>query len=241
MRLYEVGGAIRDEILGLPTKDVDFACEAASYDDMRDYLVRTGYRIFLETPEFLTIRAAPPPGSRLAERTNGADFVLCRKDSPGSDGRRPDYVEPGSIYDDLARRDFTVNAMAREVVPDSGRLIDPFGGAADLEARVLRFVGDPYTRIEEDGLRVLRAFRFWITKGLHLQATTAGACFSVRAARVLAPISVERKREELRRMFAHNTLGSLRLIGSLPGYLQEAMFPDRLWLDPSLRTPRGVR
>ncbi len=102
VKIYLVGGSIRDQLLGLKSKDLDYAVEAGSYEEMRDYIKENG-KIFLETPEYLTIRAHLKNGEP-------ADFVLCRKDGEYSDGRRPDKVTPGTLYDDLARRDFTVNA-----------------------------------------------------------------------------------------------------------------------------------
>ena len=111
MHIYQVGGSLRDECLGRPCKDFDFSVEAPSYEAMREHLVQDGYTIFLEKPEYLTIRARFPKGH--PQERVCADFVLCRKDGFYSDGRRPDTVEPGTIYDDLARRDFTMNAMAR--------------------------------------------------------------------------------------------------------------------------------
>src|SRR5690606_30256826 len=113
IQMFEVGGCVRDDLLGIPTKDVDFTVVAPSFDAMRDHLIREGFRIHVESPEFVAIRAGVPEGHPLRERTKDADFVLARKDAPTGDGRRPDFVEPGTLMDDLARRDFTVNAMAR--------------------------------------------------------------------------------------------------------------------------------
>jgi len=120
---FEVGGCLRDEFKGIPSKDVDFAVEAPSFEAMRDELIEDGFEIFEERPEFFTIRAKVPKGNPLEDRTRVADFVMCRKDGPSSDGRRPDFVEPGTIFDDLARRDFTVNAIARNAI--TGEIIDP--------------------------------------------------------------------------------------------------------------------
>ena len=233
MKLYEVGGAVRDKYLGVPTKDVDFAVEAKSYNEMRDWMVDNGFTIFVETPEYFTIRAKPPANSPLSERTNGADFVLCRKDSPGSDGRRPDYVEVGTIYDDLARRDFTVNAMAIDV--DSGELIDPHGGMGDLKLHVLRFVGNPTARIREDGLRTMRAFRFQITKNLWPWGITNDCINSAFAAEMLRGVSIERVREELERMLKHDTFGSLVMFRKMQEHTLRAIFRDGLRLSATLK------
>lgn len=233
MKIYEVGGAVRDQYLGIKTKDVDFAVEAESYDAMKQWLIDRQFEIFVETPEYLTIRARPPRGSTLAERTNGADFVLCRKDSPGSDGRRPDYVEAGTIYDDLARRDFTVNAIAVNV--NTGEVIDPHNGLDDIDSKTLRFVGNPFTRIEEDGLRVIRGFRFMITRSLTAETVTGAALRSGFASTQLERIAKERIKAELEYMFKFDTIASLQLVASLPDHLQRTIFRPGIRLTSTMK------
>lgn len=233
IRFYEVGGCVRDELLGKPSKDVDFTVVAPSFEAMREHLVKEGFRIFNEKPEFATIRAAVPKGHVLATRTKDADFVHARKDGPTKDGRRPQFTEPGTLADDLARRDFTVNALARD--PLTGELVDNHGGLEDLKAFRLRFVGDPLTRIREDGLRVLRGFRFSITKGLVPTPETWEALTSPEAARMLSCVSVERRREEVEKMFAHNTPDALTLFGELSPDTWEAIFRGGLRLSATLK------
>jgi len=232
VKLYEVGGAVRDSLLGLKSKDVDFVAVAPSFDVMLDYLTTEGFKPYVVKPQFVTVRARVPDGHPLRERTTDADFVLARRDGPSSDGRRPDYVEAGSLHDDLARRDFTVNAMARDL---DGCLVDPFGGAADLERKTLRFVGDPMLRISEDGLRVLRGLRFMVTKGLTPDVSTFAALLSEHAAGMLASVSVERVREEVDKMFSHDTLKSLECMELLPRRTKAAIFREPLRLTGSLR------
>lgn len=235
IRLYEVGGCVRDSFLGLKSKDVDFSAEAPSLEFLESSLAEAGFKIFKVNPPTLTVSAGVPKDHPLRERTNAADFVLCRKESSESDGRRPDHVEPGDIYDDLARRDFTVNAIAIDC--ESGVVIDPWDGLSDLETRTLRFVGDPEQRIKEDGLRVMRAFRFMITKGLDPDWDTWNALRSDLAEEMLRvpTVNVDRRREELKKMFKHDTLKSIRLIAELPKGIQDAMFSDGLWLDPTTK------
>lgn len=232
LTFFEVGGCVRDEMLGLPVKDVDFSVEAESFDAMRDGLNAMGFRIFQEREEFLTIRAGVPKGSPLRDRTKDADFVMCRADGPTADGRRPEFVTPGTIFDDLARRDFTVNAMART---QDGVVVDPFDGRTDLANRTLRFVGNPADRIAEDGLRVLRGFRFMVTKGLHPDPDTERALKSDLAAEMLGCVSVERVREELSKMFEADTVESMGLLVDLPAPVLAAIFRDGLKLAPTLK------
>jgi len=120
IKLFEVGGHVRDGLLGIKSKDIDMAVEAPSWEAMREFVKHNTKKIFLEKEEFLTIRAMGHDGLP-------KDFVLCRKDGAYSDGRRPDTVEAGTIFDDLARRDFTVNAIAKEVTT-----VKKFGLAVEI-------------------------------------------------------------------------------------------------------------
>lgn len=233
VQFFEVGGAVRDRLLGLRSKDVDFVCVAASFEAMRQHLVETGFTVYVEKPEFVTIRAGVPQGHALRSRTKDADFVLARRDSATSDGRRPDFVEAGTLSDDLARRDFTVNALAIDPVTEA--IIDEHGGLDDIKSRTLRFVGDPFTRIQEDGLRVLRGFRFMITRQFACESRTMQALVSLHAAERLGCVSAERVREELERMFACDTLATLRLLQTLPEHTLNAIFRDRIRLCATMR------
>lgn len=243
-KLAEVGGAVRDKFLGLESKDVDFvavpenldmfANAESAFDNLVQHLKDSGFKVFLETPEFFTVRAQVPNGHPLKERTNVADFVLARKDGPSSDGRRPDFVLPGTLMDDLERRDFTINAMA---ILD-GELIDPFNGREDIDNRLIRFVGNPMDRIAEDGLRVIRALRFVVTKrGFTLEGETFRAINSDFAAEMLMKVSVQRIREELDKMFLADSVETIKLLVSFFSLnsLQNAIFRDGLRLIPTLK------
>lgn len=234
MRFFEVGGCVRDRLMGLTSKDVDFAVEAESFSSMKERLEDRGFKVFLSTPEFLTVRAQVPSSEpELLARTKVADFVLCRKDSTGTDGRRPDYVEAGTILDDLARRDFTMNAIAIDVA--TGEVLDPHGGINDIKHSLLKFVGDPYKRINEDGLRVLRGLRFLITKGLQAEMETGDALMSFDAHKMLMKVSIERVREELEKMFAYDTMVAMELLHGYPNLLP-SIFREGLRLMPTLKT-----
>lgn len=209
--MYEVGGCVRDRILGVRTKDIDFAVEAPSFDAMRQHLTASGFTIFTEAGDFLTIRAHFPKDHPQHGRTT-ADFVLCRKERGSLNGRHPEHIEPGTIFDDLARRDFTVNAMAIRL--DSGDLLDPHDGRADLRDMTLRFVGDPDERLAEDGLRALRAVRFCVTKGFVMHPATFRAIAGMTRGH-LAAVSTERIKDELERCFRANTIQTMRLLDSL--------------------------
>lgn len=199
VKLYRVGGCVRDKILGIKSKDIDFAVEAKSFDEMRNHIISMGGKIFIEKPEYNTIRA----------HLNGedADFVLCRKDGKYSDGRRPDSVEIGTIFDDLARRDFTMNAIAEDV--ETGELIDPFGGVNDIKENLIRCVGNAKDRFSEDSLRMLRAIRFAITKNFRLDYMIVGMLNDEEMCAKLQNVSPERIREELNKCFDKSTYQTL--------------------------------
>lgn len=231
VRLFEVGGCVRDELLGVKSKDIDFAVEAESFDALRQFLAQEGFKVFLESPEFTTIRAQFPRTS--ARRGLVADFVLCRKDGPSTDGRRPDFVEPGTLLDDLSRRDFTVNAMARA---EDGSLIDPFGGQFDLEAGILRTVGKPADRMREDGLRIFRALRFAVTKDFRFSMALENFLFfSDEPAKLIGGVSKERIREELTKAFRADSLHTFTLLSRMGEQFLGEVFKDGLRLDATLK------
>ena len=260
MKLFEVGGCVRDEILGVPSKDIDFTVVLEPHDFyIRDgafsrdpfmvmvtHLESMGFKIFLETPEFFTVRAQFPKGmiaqkdfAYRGRHTTTADFVLARKESDYTDGRRPDAVVPGTLEDDLARRDFTMNAIAKDA---DGSYIDPFNGRGDIAARIVRAVGDPLERLREDALRAVRAIRFAVTKGFFISRSPGEYDFSLNDAleapvvlrAIETQISDERIREELSKMFRFDTLASIQILGDYP-LLTEAMFAGSVSLDATMK------
>lgn len=192
-KFYLVGGAVRDKVMGIKNpKDMDFTVEAESFDAMRDAILARGSKIFLEQEQFLTIRAKMP----FAGRQVDADFVLARKesDSDYSDGRRPNTVVIGTLMDDLARRDFTMNAMAET---EDGEIIDPFNGREHIKQKILCTVGNSDIRFNADRLRVLRAVRFEITKHMMMDINID---MSIKKNSSLIGVSAERIADEVNKM-----------------------------------------
>ncbi|MCL2579006.1 MAG: CCA tRNA nucleotidyltransferase [Oscillospiraceae bacterium] len=148
------------------------------------------------------------------------EVTTMRKDGAYTDHRRPDTVDfTTSLTDDLARRDFTVNAMAYN---SREGLIDPFGGRDDLSARVLRCVGDPRLRFEEDALRILRLFRFASALGFTPEAKALAGAKERRD--LLCAVSAERVSSELSKLIVgQDALTALRLMVS--GGVLEAILP----------------
>lgn len=227
VKIYRVGGCIRDELLGLKPKDIDYAVEADSYQQMKEYIEKKG-TIFLETEKYFTIRAKLN-NSETSENI-AADFTLCRKEREYTNNRHPDIVEVGSLYEDISRRDFTVNAIAKD---EDGNLIDYFDGVTDLENRVLRCVRDTRERLTEDGLRAFRALRFIITKGLKCVSELEEALNSDWLIEVIKNISVDRIRQEMHRCFEFNTLDTILTLEKYPK-IRNYMFTI-LWLEPTTK------
>lgn len=223
-KLWFVGGHVRDELLGLTSKDIDLAVECNSFAEMEEHIKATHAKIFLSKPEFQTIRALTHSGEP-------RDYVMCRKDGAYSDGRHPDEVTPGTIYDDLARRDFTINAIAKNAA--HGTIFDPFGGQSDLRSKTLRCVGSAAKRFHEDPLRILRAFRFMITKDL-LPDHQIQRFLMLNRGEWLAKVSIERIREELEKCFKHDSFQTMHWLFSIhPSYAQH-IFKRGIWFKPTL-------
>jgi tRNA nucleotidyltransferase (CCA-adding enzyme) len=223
VKMYKVGGCVRDAIMNVKPKDIDYTCVASSFDEMKQWIAERG-TIFLEKPEYLTIRA------KMNDTGEAADYVLARKDGSYYDGRRPDSVEMGTLEDDLSRRDFTMNAIAQD---EDGNLIDPFGGVKDIEYQLIKTVGKTKDRFDEDALRMLRAIRFHITKGFRLSGDIYRYLFY--NVKEIHKVSKERVREEMYKCFKHNTYATLRCLEEFH-WLRDELFEDSdMWLEPTFK------
>lgn len=247
MRFFEVGGCVRDILIDPKSKikDVDFAVDMTEdfkdnilvsdlYQVMRAKLMSMGFEEFVDNPEFFTTRMKVPAGHPLRDRTTVADFVMCRSEGAYTDGRHPDWVKIGDIYDDLARRDFTMNAIAKD---EDGNFIDPHGGIFDIQNKTIRFVGNPRDRITEDGMRVIRALRFRITKGFKFDLATGTTLVSQYAAECLdrPKVSRETLRDELEKMFAYDSYASIKLLNEFPHILPVIFMKDSLRLSATMK------
>lgn len=239
-KFYEVGGKIRDELLGLSNKDVDYvavpcqealdqkltACEM--FTVLCEYLKNEGFEIFLITRECFTIRAKFPKDYKYQ---GVADFVMARKEVGYIPGTRAPIVEPGNLYDDLSRRDFTVNALAKD--PDTGEIIDFFHGLEDLRNKVLVTPLDPVKTFDDDPLRILRGIRFAITKEFVIPNDILYVMKHYPYRNKMEVVSEERIREELSKCFKSNTLRTLEFLNEIPR-LRDYIFENtNLWLKPT--------
>jgi len=169
---YLVGGAVRDELLGLDSKDADFLVPGVDTDGLRAALAPHGRVEELAVAGRLVgVRFHPNDRRVRALAASGIEFAPPRKEVSTGPGRHDFEIvaDPSlSVEEDMRRRDFTVNAMARRL--EDGTIVDPLGGRADLERHVLRAVSD--TSFAEDPLRLVRALRFVSQLGFELDEHT---------------------------------------------------------------------
>jgi len=239
-KLFKVGGCVRDRLLGVKTKDIDFVfvlddlnkTVEEGFQEMKSWMENEGFTIFLSVPEMYTIRAKFPPDHKFAKLD--ADFVMARKETGYEEGTRRPVLELGTLEDDLVRRDFTVNAMAED---EDGNIIDMFNGLEDLDFMLLRTPLDPKDTFMDDPLRILRALRFVITKGFTMYVDVWEAIQQPHIlAKLTQTVSSERIREEVLKMMAVDTPRTIRLLididNEVPGFL-EVVFKEGLWLKPT--------
>lgn len=252
-KFYEVGGKIRDELLGLKSKDVDYVAVpdglslsrykvlhnkeigGASlnatdvlFKSLEIYLREQKFEIFLITPECYTIRAKFPEGYKYQ---GVADFVMACKEVGYIPGTRTPIVEPGNLYDDLSRRDFTVNAMAKD--PDTGEIIDYFGGMGDIAYMCLRTPLDTEVTLNDDPLRILKAIRFKITKGFIFDSDLDAGIMYYPYEEKMKVVSEERIREELVKCFKHSTYKTLQVLEAYNPLRDYIFKHTNLWLKPT--------
>ncbi|MBF6591652.1 MAG: HD domain-containing protein, partial [Ktedonobacterales bacterium] len=248
--LYMVGGSVRDLLLRRDTSpDVDLATNACP-EEIKRLIARTQPTAVVTVGEqFGTVRvhyqrterapdesanesamasaSSPAPTAIVADAPPGVDVIeitTYRSDQYARESRKPEVTFGETLEGDLLRRDFTINAMARD--PRTGEIFDPYGGRRDLEQRLIRAVGDdPARRFDEDPLRMLRAARFAAQLDFSIEPATAQAI--QRQASTLRKISYERVRDEFTKLLAtpHPALG-LRLLvdlGLMPSIVPEVL------------------
>jgi len=206
-----VGGCVRDALLGRTPGDWDVATSAHPDQVMRVFrkTIPTGLQHGTIT---------------VLEGEQAIEVTTFRGEGAYSDARRPDHVVFGvTLEEDMSRRDFTVNAMAFD--PVAGTLHDPHGGRVDLDARIIRAVGDPVARFREDGLRVMRAVRFAAVLEFSIDAATLAAIPS--ALESLAKVAAERVQVELLKLLGANR-PSLGLIPLQSTGILDVILPELL-------------
>ena len=191
---YLVGGCVRDLLRGVEPHDWDI-CTSARPEETEACFA--GHRIIETGLKHGTVT--------VLEEGEPCEITTYRTEGPYSDRRRPDYVKfVSSLEADLARRDFTMNAIAMGL---DGSLRDPFGGEADIQAGLIRCVGEPTCRFQEDGLRVMRALRFGAVFGYEIEEKTARAIHENR--HMLEHVAAERIHVELCKLLVGDKAGDI--------------------------------
>ncbi|MBC8278365.1 MAG: CCA tRNA nucleotidyltransferase [FCB group bacterium] len=193
---YLVGGVVRDILLGLGPKDYDIAASAKPEQllELFPQADKTGYHFGV---------------LHILKGKHEVQVASFREDSPESDGRRPDEVTFSDLQGDAKRRDFTINAIYFD--PVGMKTTDPHDGISDLNNRILRFIGDPWQRIKEDHLRILRAVRFASRFDLTIEAASYEAITAL--ANLAKLISPDRLRDELTKSFTEgNPISCLEIL-----------------------------
>lgn len=238
-KFYEVGGKVRDELLNLTSKDVDYTVVPSDellnsgldilsiFKKLEEYLTIEGFTIFLSTPECYTIRAMFPNNHKYS---GVADFVLARKEIGYIPNTRTPILIPGTLYDDLERRDFTLNALAKD---EDGNIIDYFNGMSHLSEGILITPINCEITFNDDPLRILRALRFSITKGFTIHQTLIDCMKSYDYFTKMHVVSSERIREELFKCFKHDTLKTIYELSKYPNLLEYCFMCTDLWLNPT--------
>ncbi len=186
------GGCVRDQLLGRPPKDYDVATSALP-DAVRELFGRRRTLAIGAAFGVITVLGGKP--------LEPIEVATFRTDGDYHDGRRPESVAFTDAEHDAQRRDFTINGLFYDPVAD--KVVDYVGGVADIEARVVRAIGDPKQRFTEDKLRMLRAVRFAATYEFALDAGTLHAIQEM--ADEVTAVSGERIAAELRRVLSHKT------------------------------------
>lgn len=235
INIYEVGGSVRDRLLGLESKDKDFVVVFddvtigidKAWGELINYLKNQGYEIFLETRSCYTIRARFPENHQ--HKGLVADFVIARKDIQYNLENRKPIIELGTIKDDILKRDFCCNAL---YINENNKIIDLTGyGISDIKNKTLRTPIEVNKTLLDDPLRIFRAIRFAVTKEFtlvyHLRYAILNNDFNFNV------VSTERVREELYKCFKHNTLKTLSYLEYFPKVKEYAFANQKLWLKPT--------
>jgi poly(A) polymerase len=226
-----VGGCVRDTLLGMDASDVDLATSIAPEDVIRR----------LEKARIKAVPTGLAHGTVTAVIGGKPVEVTTLRRDVATDGRRATIAYTEDWREDAARRDFTINALSAD--PESGEVFDYFGGIGDLDARLVRFIGDPLQRIAEDHLRILRFFRFHARFARGAPDEAALAACAARANDLMA-LSRERIADELLKLLAlPDPAPTVRLMierGIFRPILPEIDTADRLALLPRRERAAGV-
>jgi len=182
--VFIVGGAVRDDLLGLESKDIDFLVRLLTFDEIKESISHLGKVLDQEVGGKVSMLKITIDGEEF-------DIAIPRTSEVSTGSGHGDFsivMDPhASVESDLSRRDFTINALARDA---KGNIIDSFGGLKDIEDKLIRAVGEPEARFIEDPLRMLRALQFAVRFGFEIEEKTAKAIKNLKG--LIKTISSER-------------------------------------------------
>ena len=260
--IWVVGGFVRDRFLALPSKDIDFLLECSSFDELIQNVlhidptadIRTtidsndakfgrciaGINLntlgWVKDTALSTLRSGEYY-SNLAQinvtKKIYCDFVIAREEGDYKDGRHPDYVKFSTVEKDLARRDFTINAIA--INDKTGEILDPHEGLKSLACRKLVTVRDPYTTFSEHAIRILRCLRLSLTKDLAIDNDIwydLDDHSSYYRSLLMSNIFTNSIMSELAKMYKFNTIATNEILDRLPLPIKEGIFSS-IWLKPT--------
>ncbi len=231
---YLCGGCVRDLLLGREPTDYDVTTDATPQQVMRifpeTYAVGAQFGVVLvPLPKDAMVEADSVPDVTNHGKSGVIEVATFRSDVSYSDGRHPDEVRfSKDPREDVQRRDFTINGLLMD--PMSGEVLDYVGGRSDLEAHVIRTIGDPRQRFAEDKLRMLRAVRFAARFGYRIDAATMAAIHEM--AGQIFQVSHERVRDELTKMLSEGHARDAFLLLDESGLLKEVL--------PEISAMKGV-
>ena len=196
-KVYLVGGPVRDVILGQDINDLDFGIEGDALSFSR-VIARELNGEVIDHPQFMTTSVITPDIK--------IDLATSRKETYPGNGILPQVV-PGSVSDDLARRDFSINAMAIPLLPEHPQLLDPYGGLIDLKGRLIRVLHGK--SFNEDPTRMFRAIKYESRLGFSIASESLSMMGSALENGVMSMVSGERIRRELELIFSEPTALSI--------------------------------
>jgi len=208
VELYLVGGCVRDSLMGQTPKDLDYVMITdKSFEEVVKQISETpNCKVFQAKAEFLTIRC------KIQDQI--VDLVMPRTEEGYSDHRRPDEVKgTDSLFEDSKRRDFTINSMYMD---KEGTILDYHKGVVDLKNKVIKCVGNPRERFQEDYLRILRAVRFSCRFGFKIDKSTQN--HMIKLSERLTDVEQNRVREELNKSLKANPKWTMKYIEALNLY-----------------------
>jgi tRNA nucleotidyltransferase (CCA-adding enzyme) len=185
---FLVGGCVRDFLLNKTPKDYDIVTDI-DYDILVKIFSENGWKVRETGKKFLVIT--------ISRNGNQYEIANFRKDGIYLDGRRPESVDIGTLEEDSLRRDFTINAIYYN--PHLDTYVDPTNGIKDIRANIIRFIGKPKDRINEDKLRIMRAYRLSTQLSFYIEVRSLKECRK-QFNSMLSEISSERIKNEIEKM-----------------------------------------